>query len=55
MEQTDWQLIVEGVEIFSEKYKNDETIDWKVPMTMGGNKIMRYKNNSESVSRRTAV
>lgn len=56
MEQTDWQLIVEGGRnTYSEKYKNDETIDWKVPMTMGGNKIMRYKNNSESVSRRTAV
>ena len=56
MEQTDWQLIVEGGRnTYSEKYKSDETIDWKVPMTMGGNKIMRYKNNSESVSRRTAV
>ena len=56
MEQTDWQLLVEGGRnTYSEKYKNDETIDWKVPMTMGGNKIMRYKNNSESVSRRTAV
>ena len=56
MEQTDWQLLVEGGRnTYCEKYKNDETIDWKVPMTMGGNKIMRYKNNSESVSRRTAV
>ena len=56
MEQTDWQLLVEGGRnTYSEKYKNDETIDWKVPMTMGGNKIMRYKNNSESVSRRAAV
>ena len=56
MEQTDWQLIVEGGRnTYSEKYKSDETIDWKVPMIMGGNKIMRYKNNSESVSRRTAV
>ena len=56
MEQTDWQLIVEGGRnTYAEKYKSDETIDWKVPMTMGGNKIMRYKNNSESVSRRTAV
>ena len=56
MEQTDWQLIVEGGRnTYSEKYKTDETIDWKVPMIMGGNKIMRYKNNSESVSRRTAV
>lgn len=56
MEQTDWQLIVEGGRnTYSEKYKNDETIDWKLPMAMGGNKIMRYKNNSESVSRRTAL
>ena len=56
MEQTDWQLIVEGGRnTYSEKYKNDETIDWKLPMAMGGNKIMRYKNNSESVSRRTAI
>jgi len=56
MEQTDWQLLVEGGRnTYSEKYKNDETIDWKLHMTMGGNKIMRYKNNSESVSRRTAV
>ena len=42
MEQTDWQLIVEGGRnTYAEKYKSDETIDWKVPMTMGGNKIMR--------------
>ena len=56
MEQTDWQLIVEGGRnTYAEKYKSDETIDWKLPMAMGGNKIMRYKNNSESVSRRTAI
>ena len=56
MEQTDWQLIVEGGRnTYAEKYKSDETIDWKVPMAMAGNKIMKYKNNSESVSRRTAV
>lgn len=56
MEQTDWQLLVEGGRnTYSEKYKSDETINWEVPMIMGGNKIMRYKNNSESVSRRTAV
>tara|TARA_B100000902_G_C27319285_1_gene923282 strand:+ start:280 stop:2181 length:1902 start_codon:yes stop_codon:yes gene_type:complete len=56
MEQTDWQLLVEGGRnTYSEKYKNDETIEWKLHMTMGGNKIMRYKNNSESVSRRTVV
>jgi len=56
MEQTDWQLLVEGGRnTYSEKYKNDETIDWTLHMTMGGNKIMRYKNNSESVSRRTVV
>ena len=56
MEQTDWQLLVErGFTPISEKYKSDETISWEVPMMMGGNKIMRYKNNSESVSRRTAV
>jgi phage/plasmid-associated DNA primase len=56
MEQTDWQLLVEGGRnTYSEKYKSDETINWEVPMMMGGNKIMRYKNNSESVSRRTAV
>ena len=29
MEQTDWQLLVEGGRnTYSEKYKNDETIDW---------------------------
>ena len=56
MEQTDWQLIVEGGRnTYAEKYKSDETIDWKVPMTMGGNKIMRYKNNSGSVSRRCVI
>ena len=56
MEQTDWQLLVEGGRnTYAEKYKSDETIEWKLHMTMGGNKIMRYKNNSESVSRRTAV
>ena len=56
MEQTDWQLLVEGGRnTYSEKYKSDETIEWKLHMTMGGNKMMRYKNNSESVSRRTAV
>ena len=56
MEQTDWQLLVEGGRnTYSEKYKSDETINWEVPMMMGGNKIMRYKNNSESVSRRTVV
>ena len=56
MEQTDWQLLVEGGRnTYSEKYKNDETIEWTLHMTMGGNKIMRYKNNSESVSRRTVV
>lgn len=56
MEQTDWQLLVEGGRnTYAEKYKSDETIEWKLHITMGGNKIMRYKNNSESVSRRTAV
>lgn len=56
MEQTDWQLLVEGGRnTYSEKYKSDETIEWKLHMTMGGNKMMRYKNNSESVSRRTVV
>ena len=56
MEQTDWQLLVEGGRnTYAEKYKNDETIDWRIHLLMGGNKIMRYKNNSESVSRRTVV
>ena len=56
MEQTDWQLLVEGGRnTYAEKYKSDETIEWKLHMTMGGNKMMRYKNNSESVSRRTVV
>jgi len=56
MEQTDWQMIVEGGRnTYSEKYKNDETITWKTHLSMGGNQIPRYKNNSESVSRRTAV
>jgi len=56
MEQTDWQMVVEGGRnTYSEKYKNDETITWKSHMSMGGNQLPRYKNNSESVSRRTVV
>ena len=56
MEQTDWQLLVEGGHnTYAEKYKNDETINWKIHMTMGGNKMFKFKNNSGSVSRRAAV
>jgi hypothetical protein len=56
MEQTDWQMIVEGGRnTYQEKYKSDVTIDWKSPMAMGGNQAPGFKNNSGSVSRRTAV
>jgi len=56
MEQTDWQLICEGGRnTFAEKYKGAESITWKPHMSMGGNQLPKYKNNSESVSRRTVV
>jgi phage/plasmid-associated DNA primase len=56
MEQTDWQLVCEGGRnTFAEKYKNAESVSWKAHMSMGGNMLPRYKNNSGSVSRRTVV
>ena len=56
LEQTDWQLIVEGGKnSFAEKYKNAESEYWKVPMAMAGNQLIKYKNPSEQVSRRTVV
>ena len=56
LEQTDWQLIVEGGKnTFAEKYKNAESEYWKVPMAMAGNQLIKYKNPSEQVSRRTVV
>jgi len=56
MEQTDWQTLVEGGRnTYQEKYKNDETIDWSTHLTMGGNQVPGFKNNSGSVSRRTAI
>tara|TARA_B100000287_G_C20670132_1_gene793081 strand:- start:394 stop:2289 length:1896 start_codon:yes stop_codon:yes gene_type:complete len=56
MEQTDWQLLVEGGRnTYSQKFKDDETIDWRVPLLMGGNKLMGFRNNSGSVSRRTVI
>lgn len=56
MEQTDWQLICEGGRnTFAEKYKNAESVTWTAHLSMGGNQLPRYKNNSESVSRRTVV
>lgn len=56
MDQTDWQLLVEGGRgTYAEKYKSDESINWKLHMTMGGNKIPKYKNNSDSISRRMVV
>jgi len=56
LEQTDWQLIVEGGKnSFAEKYKNAENEYWKVPMAMAGNQLIKYKNPSEQVSRRTVV
>ena len=56
MEQTVWQLIVEGGRnTYSEKYKNDETIEWINHLIMGGNNMFKFKNNSESVSRRVAI
>jgi phage/plasmid-associated DNA primase len=56
MEQTDWQLICEGGRnTFAEKYKNAESVTWTAHLSMGGNQLPKYKNNSESVSRRTVV
>ena len=56
LEQTDWQLIVEGGKnSFAEKNKNAESEYWKVPMAMAGNTIIKYKAQSEQVSRRTVV
>lgn len=56
LEQTDWQLIVEGGKnSFAEKNKNAESEYWKVPMAMAGNQLIKYKNPSEQVSRRTVV
>ena len=56
LEQTDWQLIVEGGKnSFAEKFKNAESEYWKVPMFMAGNQLIKYKNPSEQVSRRTVV
>ena len=56
LEQTDWQLIVEGGKnSFAEKFKNAENEYWKVPMFMAGNQLIKYKNPSEQVSRRTVV
>ena len=56
MEQTEWQLIVEGGRnTYQEKYKNDETIDWINHVMFSGNKLFKFKNNSDSVSRRVAL
>ena len=56
MAQTDWQMLVEGGRnTYQEKYKTDETITWETHMTMGGNQVPGFKNNSGSVSRRTAI
>ena len=56
LEQTDWQLIVEGGKnSFAQKYKDAESEYWRVPMAMAGNQLIGYKNPSEQVSRRTVV
>ena len=56
LEQTDWQLIVEGGKnSFAEKYKNAESEYWKVPMAMAGNTLIKYKNQGDQTSRRTVV
>ena len=56
LEQTEWQLMCEGGKnSFAEKYKNAESVYWKVPMMMAGNQLIKYKNISGQVSRRTAV
>jgi len=56
LEQTDWQLMCEGGKnSFAQKYKDAESEYWKVPMTMAGNALIKYKNMGGQVSRRTAV
>ena len=56
MEQTEWQLIVEGGRnTYQEKYKKDETISWINHVMFSGNKLFKFKNNSDSVSRRVAL
>lgn len=56
MEQTDWQLVVEGGRTtFAEKFKNAESDTWTAQMMMSGNKLPGFSNNSGSVSRRMAV
>ena len=56
LEQTDWQLMCEGGKnSFAQKYKDAESEYWKVPMTMAGNSLIKYKNMGGQVSRRTAV
>ena len=56
LEQTDWQLIVEGGKnSFAEKYKNAESEYWKVPMAMAGNSLIKYNNQGDQTSRRTVV
>lgn len=56
LEQTDWQLIVEGGKnSFAQKFKDAESEYWKVPMAMAGNTLIRYNNQGDQQSRRTVV
>lgn len=56
LEQTEWQLMVEGASnTYAEKNKNSETVTWKAPVPMAGNTLPDFKNNSGQVSRRLVV
>lgn len=56
MEQTDWQLVVEGgTNTYAEKHKNPETITWNTPVFMGGNRIPGFNNDAGQFSRRLVI
>lgn len=56
MEQTDWQLIVEGgTNSYAGKHEKSETITWKPPVFMAGNRVPNFNNDAGQYSRRTVI
>ena len=56
MEQTDWQLIVEGgTNSYAGKHEKSETINWKPPVFMAGNRVPNFNNDAGQYSRRTVI
>lgn len=54
LEQTEWQLLAEGGKLtLAKKNENAETIIWKPPVPMAGNRVPAYNNSAGQQSRRT--